>query len=290
MPQPPTWAFAVSKRLRRAVTVNRHAGRLRVASSSAARSRIRSSSVIVCQRVPRRCPVRRIRPAASNSRRRFSTSSRFPSIFSANADVVSPPLSDSNDSRRSPETVANARRALCRGPFRCGRRDRDADSRETSAEVSRLDGPELFVGELALEADLRAAAAPVDGCRDDRLAFASSATRAAFNVWISSFSSRSRLSIDSTISWVVRMLLMLRTYAARPGRGTGRFTSRRCAAAGTRSTGTPDLLAGPALVRYRLHDQDNPGARVSDRRLRRGGDPRVVVRRASGGGQRRSPV
>jgi hypothetical protein len=32
----------------------RHAGRLRVASSSAARSRMRSSSVIVCQRVARR--------------------------------------------------------------------------------------------------------------------------------------------------------------------------------------------------------------------------------------------
>ena len=290
MPQPTTWAFAVSKRLRRAVTVKRHAGRLRVASSSAARSRIRSSSVIVCQRVPRRWPVRRIRPAVSNSRRRLSTWSRFPPVFSASAVVVSPPLSDSNDSRRSPEMVADARRALRRGAFRGGRRDRDADSRETSAEVSRLDGPELFVGELALEADLWEAAAPVDGRRDDRLSFASSATRAAFNVWISSFSSRSRLSIDSTISWVVRMLLMLRTYAARPGCGPGRFMSRHCAATGTRSTGTPDLLAGPAVLRYRLHDQDHRGARVSDCRLGRGGDPRVVVRRASGGGQRRSPV
>jgi hypothetical protein len=56
----------------RAVTLNRHAGRLRVASSSAARSRIRSSSVIMCQRVARRSPVRRIRPAVSSSRRRLS--------------------------------------------------------------------------------------------------------------------------------------------------------------------------------------------------------------------------
>ena len=211
-----------------------------MASSSAARSRIRSSSVIVCQRVARRWPVRRIRPAVSNSRRRLSTWSRFPPVFSASADVVSPPLADSNDSRRSPETVANARRALCRGAFSGRRRDRDADSRETSAEVSRLDCPELFVGELALEADLWEAAAPVDARRDDRLLFASSATRAAFNVWISSFSSRSRLSIDSTISWVVRMLPMLRTCASRCGTAPRREPDR---------LEPLDLLAGPAVLR-----------------------------------------
>ena len=160
--------------------------------------------------------------------------------------MVSPPLSDSNDSRRSPETVANARRALCRGTFRGRRRDRDADSRETSAEVSRLDGRELFIGELAREADLWEAAAAVDGRRDERLSFASSATRAAFNVWISSFSSRSRLSIDSTISWVVRMLLMLRTHAARPDCGPVR--SRRGAA----PRREPDRLAPPDLLQVPL--------------------------------------
>ena len=256
--------------------------------SSAARSRIRSSSVIVCQRVARRWPVRRIRPAVSNSRRRLSTWSRSPPVFSASAEVVSPPLSDSNDSRRSPETVANARRALCRGAFRDRRRDRDADSRETSADVSRLDCPELFLGELALEAESWEAAASVDGRRDDRLSFASSATRAAFNVWISSFSSRSRLSIDSTISWVVRMLLMLRTYAARPWPGPGRFTSRRCAAAGPRSTGTP---GSAGRSRCASISTTRPRSRRCARLalpIGRGGDP--WVRRASRGGRRRSPV
>ena len=46
----------------------RERARLRCFSSSAALAAMRSSSVIACQRVPRRCPVRRARPAASSSR------------------------------------------------------------------------------------------------------------------------------------------------------------------------------------------------------------------------------
>ena len=75
-----------------------HEGRLRVASSSAARTRMRSSSVIWCQRVPRRCPVLRTLPAASNSRSSPSTWSRFPFALSASSDVLSPPFRDSSDS------------------------------------------------------------------------------------------------------------------------------------------------------------------------------------------------
>jgi hypothetical protein len=199
-----------------------------VASSSAARSRIRSSSMIVCQRVPRRWPVRRNRPAVFNSRRRLSTWSRSPPVFSARAEVVSPPLSDSNDSRRSPDMVAGARGARRRGAFRGCRRDLDADSGETSADASCLDGPEVFVGEFALDADLWEAAPLVGRRRAERISSSLSAARAEFNVWILSFSSRILLSIDSTISWVVRMLLMLRRHAARPD--CGRVRSRRGAA------------------------------------------------------------
>ena len=143
---------------------------------SAARSRIRSSSVIVCHRVARRWPVRRIRPAVSNSRRRSSTWSRFPPVFSASADVVSPPLSDSNDSRRSPEMVANAY-ALPAVVLSEAADAIETPIRRDLGRGLRLDGPELFVGELALEADLWEAAGPVDGRRDDRLSFASSATQ-----------------------------------------------------------------------------------------------------------------
>jgi hypothetical protein len=143
--------------------------------------------------------------------------------------VVSPPLSDSNDSSRSADMVAVARRARRRGAFRGCRRDLDADSPGTSADASCLDGPEVFARELALDEDLWEAAALVGRRRAGRISSSLSAARAAFNVCISSFSSRIRLSIDSTISWVVRMLLMLRTHAAGPGCGPGRLTPRRAA-------------------------------------------------------------
>jgi len=137
--------------------------------------------------------------------------------------------------------VAGARRARRRGAFRGSRRDRDADSPETSADASCLDGPEVFAEELALDADLWEAAALVGRRRAGRISSSLSAARAAFNVWISSFSSRSRLSIDSTISWVARMLLMLRTHAALPTAGPG--ASRR----GTAPRREPDRLEPPRI-------------------------------------------
>jgi hypothetical protein len=59
-----------SQPLRLAATAPaRERPRLLCLSRSAALALIRSMSVIACQRVPRRCPVRRARPAASSSRR-----------------------------------------------------------------------------------------------------------------------------------------------------------------------------------------------------------------------------
>ena len=155
--------------------------------------------------------------------------------------------------------VAGVRGARRRGAFRGCRRDVDADSLETSADASPLDGPEVVAGELALDEDLWEAAALVGRRRAGRISSSLSAARAAFNVWISSFSSWSRLSIDSTISWVVCMLLMLRTYVARP-LTAGAGASRRGTAPRREPDRleSPDLLAGPAVVRYRLHDQRIP--------------------------------
>lgn len=65
-------------------------------ASSAARSRIRSSSVMACQRVARRCPVRRTRWACSSSRSRASTWSRSAPACWASAAVVRPSLSASS--------------------------------------------------------------------------------------------------------------------------------------------------------------------------------------------------
>jgi len=76
-------------------------GRLLRLASSAARFWIRSSSVITCQRVPRRSPVRRTRPVASSSRRRRSTSAGSPFDCLASAAVVSPSLP-----KRSRSTVS----------------------------------------------------------------------------------------------------------------------------------------------------------------------------------------
>ena len=188
-----------------------HVGRLRVASSSAARSRMRSSSVIACQRVPRRWPVRRIRPAVSNSRSSLSTWSRFPSDCSASADVVSPPLPDSSDSSRSAFMTLDVRRALGREVVRARLRGRDAGWETTCADASCFACVEALFPELARGAGLRRLVTPAGRRRDGRFSRPSSATRAASNVLISSFSSRSRLSIESAISWVVLMLLMLRT-------------------------------------------------------------------------------
>jgi hypothetical protein len=191
-----------------------HARRLRVASSSAARSRMRSSSVIACQRVPRRWPVRRIRPAVSKSRSSLSTWSRFPPASSASPEVVSPPLPDSSDSSRSAVMTLDVRRAPGWDVLRAGLIGRDAGSETTCADASRFDCVEALVRELARGAELRRLVTPAGRRRDGRSSRRSSATRAASNVLISSFSSRSRLSIDSAISWVVRMLMMLRTSPA----------------------------------------------------------------------------
>ena len=133
-----------------------------MASSSAARTRMRSSSVIWCQRVPRRCPVLRTLPAASRSRSSPSTWSRFPFARSASSDVVSPPFPDNSDSTWSAGTALERRLAF--GGEVC----RLAVSRRPSAE------------------------------------------RAVSRVLIWSFSSASRVSIESTISWVVLMPPMLR--------------------------------------------------------------------------------
>ena len=122
-----------------------HAGRLRVASSSAARSRMRSSSVIACQRVARRWPVLRTRPAVSNSRSRLSTWSRFAPVFSASADVLSPPFSVNRDSTRSSGMGCNAPLSGPRDVVRARLRGRRADSAATSAEISRLVRAEGFV-------------------------------------------------------------------------------------------------------------------------------------------------
>ena len=62
-------------------------------ASSAARAAIRSSSVIACQRVPRRSPVRRASPDASASRSRTSTWAGSASACLAIALVVIPSLS-----------------------------------------------------------------------------------------------------------------------------------------------------------------------------------------------------
>ena len=181
-----------------------HPRRLRVASSSAARSRMRSSSVIVCQRVPRRCPVLRTRPAVSNSRSSPRMWSRFSPVFSASADVVSPPFSDSRDSTRSAGMAFNARLARARDVARALVRDRGADSAAAAAKAPLVDSEGAF-RELAREADLRRLVTLAGGRLDGPLSRPSSATRAASNVLIWSSSSRSRLSMDSTISLVVLM-------------------------------------------------------------------------------------
>jgi hypothetical protein len=167
--------------------------------------------VIACQRVPRRWPVRRIRPAVSKSRSKLSTWSRFPPACAASADVVSPPLPDSSDSSRSAVMTLDVGRALERDVFRARLRGRDAGSETTRTDALRVDWVEALARELARGAEPRLLVTAAGRGRDDRSSRPSSATRAASNVLISSFSSRSRLSIDSAISWVVRMLLMLRT-------------------------------------------------------------------------------
>ena len=179
----------------------RHAARLRVASSSAARSRMRSSSVIACQRVPRRWPVLRIRPAVSNSRSSLSTSSRFSPAWSASADVVSPPFSDSKDSRRSAGMAFDARRARGRAVVRVGLRDRRAGSPETSIEATGVVCAEVLVRERARLAELLRLVILAVGPpgRPGRVTIEREHAQRP-SVLISSFSSRSRLSIDFTIS------------------------------------------------------------------------------------------
>jgi hypothetical protein len=191
-----------------------HVWRLRVASSSAARSRMRSSSVMACQRVPRRWPVRRIRPAVSKSRSSPSTWSRFAPACSASAEVVSPPLLDSSDSSRSALMTFDVGWVLGRDVFPARLRGRDAGWETTCADALRVDCVEALVRELARGGELRRLVTAAGWGRDGRSSRPSSAIRAASNVLISSFSSRSRLFIDSAISWVVRILLMLRTWAA----------------------------------------------------------------------------
>jgi hypothetical protein len=217
---------------------------------------MRSSSVIVCHRVPRRCPVLRTRPAASNSRSSLSTSSRSPPVFSASADVVSPPFSNNTDSTWSAGIASNAPLARAGDALRGRLRDRGADPADASAEVSRLDCAEVFVRELAPVPRLRPLVTLAGDRRDCRFSWPSSATRAASNVLISSSSSRSRLSIDSTSSWVVLILLILRTRPAAGSRSAGRSGRQRAERstlpalrrallyrAGTRVLGAPRLGA-----------------------------------------------
>jgi hypothetical protein len=127
----------------------RHARCLRVASSSAARSRMRSSSVIACQRVPRRWPVRRIRPAVSKSRSSLSTWSRFAPACSASADVVSSSLPDSSASSRSAVMTLDVPGLLRRDGVRARLRDMDSASERTSAGASCFDCADVLVWELA---------------------------------------------------------------------------------------------------------------------------------------------
>jgi hypothetical protein len=172
---------------------------------------MRSSSLIACQRVPRRWPVRRIRPAASSSRSRLSTCSRLALVCSARTDVVSPPFSDSSDSRRSAGLVFNARLGLGPDDLRARVGRRGTGSSEVSADTPRPDCDEAGRMDFA-----RVAGAPTDDLPAGGISRPWSAERAASSVLISPFSSRSRASMESTICWVVLTHLMLRACAALP--------------------------------------------------------------------------
>jgi len=197
---------------------NRQAGRLRVASSSAARSRIRSSSVIACHRVARRWPLRRTRPAVSSSRSIPRTRSRSAFAWAASSDVVSPPLPvpDNSDSSRSPAKAFPARFAFRREAFGGARRDRRDRSPAAGTEACVLEFAAIRVWRDVREAEVSRCVALRAARRGEPASLAFSAARAVSNVFISLRSSRRRVSIESTISWTVRMLLMLRSPTATP--------------------------------------------------------------------------
>ena len=113
------------------LTADGRPARLLRAASSAARCWMRCSSVIGCQRVDRRWPDRRIRPAASNARRAVSIWSRFPLARSASAEVVIAPCSESSSSSRPAATTSTDLRARERLGFA-----RTRDSSGVGGELS----------------------------------------------------------------------------------------------------------------------------------------------------------
>lgn len=183
--------------------LERQARRLRVASSSAARTRIRCSSVITCHRVARRSPVCRTRPAIFSSRSIASTRSRFAFARAASSEVVSPPAPDTSDSSRSAATAPEAGLAFGREVRRPAPRDRATGPDEAGTEVPRRGSPGVRVRRLESDANAGGLVSPRVASLSTRPFGASSAVRAAFNVLISWRISSSRVSIESTLSWVV---------------------------------------------------------------------------------------